>query len=215
MSPRLVIFDCDGVLVDSEPIAVRLHAAILAELGWPISQTEIARRFVGRSHEYMASAVRRRLGDRAGEWEDRFQARLYEAFDNELKPVDGVLEALDRLPLPSCVASSGSHAKIRYTLQRCGLYDRFAGRIFSRHDVTHGKPAPDLFLYAAEQMGVEPGACAVVEDTEHGVQAARAAGMFCLAYAGGLTPTERLVGPDTIVFSDMRQVPELLLATAR
>lgn len=206
----LLILDCDGVLVDSEPIAVRLHAEILAQLGWPISEEEIARRFVGRSHDFMATAVRRRLGERAIAWERNFRTRLRASFDRELKPVDGVIEALSQLSARTCVASSGSHDKIGHSLRVCGLYERFEGRIFSSDDVVRGKPAPDLFLHAAKQMGADPRACLVVEDTEHGVRAARAAGMFALAYAGGLIPVEWLSGSRTIVFWNMRQLPFLV-----
>jgi beta-phosphoglucomutase-like phosphatase (HAD superfamily) len=99
---------------------------------------------------------------------------------------------------------------MRFTLGLTGLYDRFAGRIFSASEVARGKPAPDLFLHAARQMGVEPLRCAVVEDSRWGVEAARAAGMCAFGYAGGLTPAERLAGPDTIVFEEMRQLRQLL-----
>jgi beta-phosphoglucomutase-like phosphatase (HAD superfamily) len=101
---------------------------------------------------------------------------------------------------------------MRYTLGLTGLYERFAGRIFSVEEVTHGKPAPDLFLHAATRMGVEPSACAVVEDSRHGVEAARAAGMLAFGFAGGLTSAERLRGPRTIVFSDMGDLPGLVAA---
>ena len=112
--------------------------------------------------------------------------------------------------MPTCIASSGTHDHLRYTLGLTGLYDRFAGRIFSAEEVANGKPAPDLFLYAAERMAARPGGCVVVEDSRPGVQAARAAGMRVLAYAGGLRPPRRCEGPDTIVFDDMRELPKLL-----
>jgi beta-phosphoglucomutase-like phosphatase (HAD superfamily) len=99
---------------------------------------------------------------------------------------------------------------MRYTLGKTGLYERFAGRIFSAAEVPRGKPAPDLFLYAAARMGIAPADCAVVEDSAAGVQAARAAGMPVFAYAGGVTPAARLEGPGTIVFRDMRELPGLL-----
>jgi beta-phosphoglucomutase-like phosphatase (HAD superfamily) len=108
------------------------------------------------------------------------------------------------------VASSSSHARLRFTLGLTGLYERFAGRIFSVEDVSRGKPAPDLFLHAAAQMGAAPTRCVVVEDSRYGVQAARAAGMRVLAYASGLTPVTALEGPDTVVFGDMRELPGLI-----
>jgi HAD superfamily hydrolase (TIGR01509 family) len=208
---ELVIFDCDGVLVDSERLAVRVEAEYLAELGWPLTQAEIVEQFMGRTAEYMDEAIEARLRSRLpADWKDQFQRRYNEAFAAELVPVDGVLEALDRITVPTCVASSGSHDKLRFTLGHTGLYERFEGRIFSGHEVANGKPAPDLFLHAAARMGAKPGRCAVVEDTLYGVQAARAAGMRAFGYAGGLTAPGRLAGEATVVFTDMRELPRLL-----
>ena len=210
---QLVIFDCDGVLVDSERLAVRVEAAVLAELGWPLSQAEVIERFMGRSQAFMAQAILDRLGDRLpGDWQDRLDRRYRAAFDAELAPVDGVVEALDRIATPTCVASGGSHEMLRHTLGLTGLYDRFEGRIFSASEVAEGKPAPDLFLHAAARLGAEPAACAVVEDSRYGVEAARAAGMRAFGYTGGLTPPSRLAGPGTVLFDDMRRLPDLLAA---
>lgn len=210
---ELVIFDCDGVLVDSERIAVRVQVALGRELGWPLTEAEVVDRFIGRSH----AAIREQVGARLGEataaiWADRFEQLHAEAVDAGLTPVDGLPEALDALTLPTCVASSGSHQKMRHTLGRTGLHDRFEGRIFSATEVSRGKPAPDLFLYAARQMGIDPAACVVVEDSRPGVDAARAAGMRAFGYAGGPTPAERLQGPGTVVFHDMRELPALVTA---
>ncbi|GAA2461653.1 HAD family hydrolase [Streptomyces mauvecolor] len=208
---ELVIFDCDGVLVDSERIAARVQVALGAELGWPLTEDEVVDRFIGRSHAAIREQVATQLGeDTAATWSERFEQLHREAVDAEIAPVEGLPEALDALILPTCVASSGSHDKMRHTLGRTGLYERFAGRIFSATEVAHGKPAPDLFLHAARQMGVAPAACVVVEDSRPGVRAARAAGMRSFGYAGGLTPAERLEGPDTTVFYDMRELPKLI-----
>ncbi|HEY6709218.1 MAG TPA: HAD family hydrolase [Actinomycetota bacterium] len=208
---ELVIFDCDGVLVDSERIAVRVEAELLAELGWPLSQAEIIERFMGRTTEYMDEAIEAQLGSRLpGDWRDQFQRRYREAFAAELVPVDGVLDALDQIAVPTCVASSGSHDKLRFTLGHTGLYERFEGRIFSGYEVADGKPAPDLFLHAAARMEAGPARCAVVEDSLYGVLAARAAGMRVFGYAGGLTSSDRLEGEATVVFEDMRELPRLL-----
>jgi HAD superfamily hydrolase (TIGR01509 family) len=210
---ELVIFDCDGVLVDSERIAIRVEAEFLAELGWPLAEAEIIERFMGHTSEYMDQAIEFQLGSRLPrDWKDQFQRRYREAFAAELVPVDGVLEALDQLTIPACVASSGSHDKLRFTLGHTGLYERFEGRIFSGYEVARGKPAPDLFLHAAARMGAEPACCAVIEDSRPGVEAARAAGMATFGYAGGLTPSHRLEGEGTIVFTDMRDLPRLLAA---
>jgi HAD superfamily hydrolase (TIGR01509 family) len=208
---ELVIFDCDGVLVDSERLAVRVEAEYLAELGWPLTQAEIVERFMGHTDEYMDEAIEAQLGGRLPpDWKDQFHARYREAFAAELAPVDGIIEVLDRLTIRACVASSGSHDKLRFTLGHTGLYERFEGRIFSGYEVVNGKPAPDLFLHAAARMGAEPARCAVVEDTPPGVLAARAAGMRAFGYAGGLSSPERLEGEATVVFEDMRKLPRLL-----
>jgi HAD superfamily hydrolase (TIGR01509 family) len=207
----LVIFDCDGVLVDSERIAVRLDVAVLDRLGWTLTEAEVVERFVGRSHEYMVGEIEAAIGRRLPEdWEDEFHRLYREAFEAELAPVEGVVEALDRITAPTCVASSSTHERLRLTLGLTGLLERFNGRIFSTADVPNGKPAPDLFLHAARTLGADPARCAVVEDSRFGVEAARAAGMRVFGYAGGLTPAERLEGASTTVFEDMRELPALL-----
>jgi len=207
----LVIFDCDGVLVDSERLAVKVDVRVLAQLGLSVTEEDVVARFVGRSDDDIRTELEAELGrSLADDWVEEFEPLYGEAYAAELQPVDGVVEALDRIALATCVASSGSHEKMRFTLGLTGLYDRFAGRLFSVTEVARGKPAPDLFLYAARRMGVEPGRCAVVEDSRWGVEAARAAEMSAFGYAGGLTPAERLEGPRTIVFDDMRDLPRLL-----
>jgi HAD superfamily hydrolase (TIGR01509 family) len=207
----LVIFDCDGVLVDTERIAVRIDVAVLAELGWKMSEAEVIERFMGKSDDAMTREIEAHTGRKLPEsWEAPFRHLYREAFAAELTPVPGVVEALDAITLPTCVASSGTHEKIRYTLGLTGLYDRFAGRIFSVDDVRRGKPAPDLFLHAASRMGAAPERCAVVEDSPYGVQAARTAGMRAFGYAGGLSPWRALEGPNTVLFDDMRDLPRLL-----
>ncbi|MFG2636482.1 HAD family hydrolase [Streptomyces sp. NPDC048362] len=208
---ELVIFDCDGVLVDTERIAVGVQVALGATLGWPLTSEEVITRFIGRSHADIGVQVAAQLGEEtAAVWSKRFEELHREAVDAELAPVEGIFEALSGVTLPTCVASSGSHDKMRHTLGRTGLYEHFAGRIFSATEVGRGKPAPDLFLHAAHRMDVDPAACVVVEDSRPGIQAARAAGMRAFGYAGGLTPAERLEGPDTIIFHDMRKLPTLL-----
>jgi HAD superfamily hydrolase (TIGR01509 family) len=212
---RLVIFDCDGVLVDTERLAVRVDVRVLAELGWPMTEAEVVERFMGRSDAYMVSEIEAYLGrPLPANWEEPFHGWYRQAFEAELTPVPGIVEALDEITTATCVASSGTHERIRYTLELTGLYPRFAGRIFSVEDVTHGKPAPDLFLHAAKGMAVPPTECAVIEDSRYGVEAARAAGMRAFGYAGGLTPRDRLEGPDTAVFDDMRDLPRLLRSSA-
>jgi HAD superfamily hydrolase (TIGR01509 family) len=207
---ELVIFDCDGVLVDSERLATRVESRLLTELGWALTPDDVMERFVGRSDAYMLGEIEAALGRPVPEWTDRYRDALFAAFHEELTAVDGVAEAVDALTCATCVASSGTHEKMALTLGLTGLADRFAGRTFSTTEVAHGKPAPDLFLHAAERMGVAPDRCVVVEDSRSGVEAARAAGMRALGYAGGLTPAEWLEGPGTTVFTDMAELPGLV-----
>ena len=212
----LVIFDCDGVLVDSERLSIRLDVELLASLGWPLTEADVIERFVGRTDAAMRAEIEAQLGRDIGpEWE-AFGERYIRLFADELQPVEGVAGAIDAIQAAghaTCVASSGSHAKIRRNLALTGLRDHFGERIFSGDDVAHGKPAPDLFLHAAAAMGVAPKRTAVVEDSAHGVAAARAAGMWAFAYAGGVTSAAALAGPSTTVFDDMDELPRLIDAS--
>ncbi|HET8977765.1 MAG TPA: HAD family hydrolase [Solirubrobacteraceae bacterium] len=208
---ELVIFDCDGVLVDSEPIAVRIDKLILERLGMPLTEQEIIERFVGRSPSVMRSALEEHLGrSLADDWDREFRGLYADAYAAELEPIDGIEAALDQISVATCVASSSEPDRLRHKLGLVGLYERFAGRIFSAAQVANGKPAPDLFLFAAERMGAAPEACVVVEDSRHGVMAARAAGMDVFAYTGSVTPAHALAGERTTVFDDMRRLPALL-----
>ncbi|MFF3736910.1 HAD family hydrolase [Streptomyces sp. NPDC002566] len=210
---ELVIFDCDGVLVDSERICVKVDAVVMAELGCAFTEAEIVERFVGSSTEVYTAAVEERLGRRLDKgWEQRYEHLYEEAIEAELTAVDGVADALERLATGVCVASNGGHAGIRRSLTLTGLLHHFEDRVFSAADVRRGKPAPDLFRHAARTLGVRPERCVVVEDSAYGVRAARAAGMRAFGYCGGLTPASRLEGPDTVVFDDMRDLPGLLAA---
>ncbi|MEU3891127.1 HAD family hydrolase [Streptomyces sp. NPDC029041] len=210
----LVIFDNDGVLVDSEPISNRLLAAYLTELGHPTSYEESIRDYMGsamhRIHELVLERTGQRLPD---EFDDVFHTRVFAAFEQELVAVAGASVLLEKLAadgVPYCVASSGSHERIRVGHRTTGL-DRWfdEARIFSSQDVGRGKPAPDLFLYAAEKMGVAPGRCVVVEDSPLGVQAAVAAGMDVCGFTA-MTPAEKLSGADRL-FSRMEELPDLLV----
>ena len=205
----LVIFDCDGVLIDSERLAIRIEAEAISSLGWPLTERDIVDRFVGRSDAYMRREIERHIG-RVVDWEAEFAGRYREVFEQELVPVDGVIDALDAITLATCVASSSTHEKLRFTLGLTGLYDRFAGRIFSASDVVNSKPAPDLFLHAAKQMGVDPLSCVVIEDSVAGVEAAIAAGMQVFAFAGGVTDAAKLHRDEVVVFEHMRELPALL-----
>jgi HAD superfamily hydrolase (TIGR01509 family) len=208
---ELVIFDCDGVLVDSERLAVKVDVKVFTRLGWVMTEAEVVERFVGLSDATIRRAIEAHIGRRlADDWEQEFQHLYRTAFAAELTAVDGVGEALDGITAHTCVASSGSHEKMRFTLGLTGLLARFEGRMFSVTEVERGKPAPDLFLHAAARMGVAPSACAVVEDSRFGIEAAHAAGMRAFGYAGGLTPAPRLAVSGKVVFRDMRELPRLL-----
>lgn len=211
----LVIFDCDGVLVDSERLSVEIDRRVLSDLGWDLTIEEIVHRFVGRSEAHFRTEVETRLGHALPEdWEVPYQPWYREAFEGELHTVPGVVAALEAISSATCVASSGTYEKIRFTLGLTGLLPRFEDRIFSAVDVENGKPAPDLFLHAASRMGVPPSRCVVIEDSRFGVEAARAAGMHAFGYCGGLTPAEWLTGENTTVFADMAELPVLLGMTS-
>jgi HAD superfamily hydrolase (TIGR01509 family) len=212
MRCELVIFDCDGVLVDSEPVANRIFAEELNAAGLALSVEEVCREFIGRSMACCLAEVERRLGRPlpAG-FVERLQSRTFDAFRAGLAPVAGVREALARIDLPFCVASSGEPQKMRLTLGLTGLLPLFEGRLFSAVEVERGKPHPDLFLHAARRLGATPARCAVVEDSRHGVAAGVAAGMTVFGYAGRGNAAE-LAAAGATPFDDMRRLPELLAA---
>jgi HAD superfamily hydrolase (TIGR01509 family) len=210
MPASLVIFDCDGVLVDSEPISNRLLVEELNAEGFPVTLDEALRDFVGLRLKTCCEMLFERHGRAVPEaCLARYRSRVEAEFRVSLKPVAGVREALDGIDLPVCVASSGAPEKMRLTLGLCGLWERFEGRIFSARQVARGKPHPDLFLLAARTMGFAPEHCAVVEDSEPGVRAGVAAGMQVLGYVGGFNPRP-LAALGAIPFHDMRQLPALL-----
>jgi HAD superfamily hydrolase (TIGR01509 family) len=185
--PKLVIFDCDGVLVDSEPLACRIELAALAELDHPIGAEEFRRRAVGRSRKDV-NAMLEAFWERAlpADYTDRIRAATFTAFGTELKPVPGIRSVLEALGTqPRCVASSGYPTRIARALAVTGLAGFFGDHIFSAVEVERGKPAPDLFLHAATRMGVAPGTCLVVEDSVPGIQAAKAAGMTAIGFTAG------------------------------
>ena len=212
----LVIFDCDGVLVDSEPLSNTCFARALAREGLDWSVEETMRRLMGRSMKSCVEIVEGILGrSLPGDFVDRLQADTMRAFhDAPLKPVAGVAEAIDAIEAAgaaTCVASSGSLDKMRVTLGITGLWSRFEGRIFSSYEVPRGKPFPDLFLHAALRMNEQPFACTVVEDSQPGIEAARAAGMRALAYVGApYADRDALVTAGGEWFDDMRKLPALV-----
>jgi HAD superfamily hydrolase (TIGR01509 family) len=196
----LVVFDCDGVLVDSERLSQGVLRQMLAELGLSLSLEETMASFSGTSMDACLAAIAGMLGRSPPDhFVDEFARRTGQAFRAHLQPVPGVRELVTRLTVPTCVASNGPRAKVELTLTHTGLWDLFAGRIFTADDVPRPKPAPDLFLHASRQMGVAPVLVTVVEDTATGIAAAKSAGMRAIGFAG-TTPAARLLaaGADAI-----------------
>ncbi|MFF5921597.1 HAD family hydrolase [Streptomyces flavochromogenes] len=209
----LVIFDNDGVLVDSEPISNTLLAGYLTELGHPTTYEESVRDYMGSAMHRIHELVEERSGQRLPDgFDETFHARVFAAFQAELEAVPGAGEVLKQLAeaeVPYCVASSGSHERIRVGHRKTGLDAWFPDElVFSAEDVGRGKPAPDLFLHAASRMGVAPERCVVVEDSRLGVQAAVAAGMDVYGFTA-MTPEEKLAGAKGF-FGAMDELPAIL-----
>ena len=212
MRLKLVIFDCDGVLIDSEPISNRVFRDLLESAGLKMTLAEVMGEFVGRTKdgcmvratEMLGRPLPPRFGD---DWDEQ----LFRALEEEVRPVAGVPELLDSLTLPWCVASNGNRDRMMLALEAAGLGERAKGRLFTAADVARPKPAPDLFLHAARSMGAAPSECAVVEDTPTGVKAAVSARMATFGYIGGEhadAAALRALGATT--FRSMQELPALL-----
>jgi len=216
-SAGLVIFDCDGVLVDSEPISAAVLIEIITEAGVTIAEDMVYRRFLGRSMANIALIMQDEFGlEITAEHLADMRARLYDRFRRDLKPIPGVAAALARIVLPRCVASSSQPERIRLSLGITGLLESLEPHIYSSTMVENGKPAPDLFLHAARSMGADPSACIVIEDSPAGIEAAKRAGMHVFAFTGGghagpggLNAAVAALEPD-LIFDDMSRLPELL-----
>ncbi|MEH2530469.1 HAD superfamily hydrolase (TIGR01509 family) [Bradyrhizobium sp. AZCC 1588] len=218
MNPNfdLVIFDCDGVLVDSEVISCRAHAETLTRHGYPITAEQVLERFLGVSDREARQTIEREIDRRLpDDFEQQVKAATLKFYEGDLQAIAHVSDAIGAIGLPKCVASSGTPEKIRHGLTCAGLYDQLAPHIFSATQVSRGKPAPDLFLFAAKQMNTSPERCIVIEDSVPGVTGGRAAGMTVLGFHGGshCRPGygDRLRDAGAVaVFDDMRQLPGLL-----
>ena len=207
---QLVIFDCDGVLVDSEPIANRVLVEMLRELGLDFDLEQSYRIFAGRTMTSCLELIEPFLGrPTPPDFVETYNVRTLAAFERELRPVPGAAQALAALRWPFCVATSASHRKLRAALAATELLSHCEGRLFSAADVGVGKPDPALFLHAARTMGAAPARCAVIEDTLVGVEAGRAAGMSVFGYAS-TTDATRLAEAGAIPFADMGDLVELL-----
>ena len=213
----LVIFDCDGVLVDSEVISCRAHSEMLTRHGFPITADQVLDRFLGVSDREARLIVEAELGrSLPADFEAQMKQAALRRYADELQDIAFVGEAIAAIALPKCVASSGTPEKIRHGLSCAGLHDLLSPHIFSAVQVARGKPAPDLFLFAAEQMKASPERCIVIEDSVPGVTGARAAGMVVLGFYGGshCAPGHaellRAAGA-ALTFDDMRQLPDLVV----
>lgn len=186
MGIDLVIFDCDGVLIDSEIISARMLVDALAGLGVDINLDYVARHFLGRSYPTVMATIRKDFGlDLPPSFEDQYRSRLMAAFETGLTVMPHVRRVIDVLALPYCVATSSSPMRAQRSLQMVGLGDLVGDRLFTATMVQNGKPAPDLFLLCAARHGVDPARCFVIEDSLNGVRAAKAAGMQVWRFTGG------------------------------
>jgi len=216
-TPALVIFDCDGVLVDSEPLSLATLTAGLNRIGVPIDLDTVRNRFAGTSMVSIMGHIERDYGIPAPEgFVDAVKAETLATFDRELKAMHGVAAAIRGLGQPVCVASSSDPVRLRHSLALTGLLDLFSGNVFSSAQVARGKPFPDLFLFAAEQMGTAPASCLVIEDSVPGVTAAVAAGMRVVGFTGGghwghdREGTDLLRAGASTVFSDYLNLSKVI-----
>lgn len=201
MQPALIIFDCDGVLIDSEVISARTLIIDLARHGVVVDRPFVARHFLGRSFPTVRAEIYDRLGVQLPDgFEDEYRARLFAAFEMELAAMTGASDMLEALKVPFCLATSSSPMRLARSLEIAGFDRIFAGRSFTASEVAHGKPAPDLFLHAAKRMGVDPQDCAVLEDSSTGLAAGLAAGMQVWRFTGG----SHLAGADLGLPDELR-----------
>ncbi len=217
MSARydLIIFDCDGVLVDSEPITNAVLARMVSEAGWPMDMMQCAAQFNGRTIKSCMLEIEAKLGiSLPGDWEDDYRAQIHVLLAEQVEAVPGIEAVLAQLQKQNhsfCVASSAPVDKMQVTLGRTGLWPLFTPRIYSATMVANGKPEPDLFLHAAQVQGLDPARCLVIEDAEAGALAAKAAGMDCIGYAGGLFDhRDKLRDAGAKLITDMAQLPALI-----
>ena len=206
-----MIFDCDGVVVDSERIVHDVFASFVRSLGADLSPHEMQEKFLGRSLADCVSMVEEMTGRRAPpEALDAYRTERDRVLREQVRAMPGIREVLDGLMIPYCIASSGDHDKMRTTLGATGLLPLFAGKLFSVTEVARAKPAPDVFLFAARRMGAAPERTAVIEDSVNGVIAGRAAGMTVYGFAGLFAPERLAAAGAHATFTAMEQLPALL-----
>ena len=207
----LVIFDCDGVVVDSERIVHEVFADFIRSLGANLDAARTNELFLGRRLEDCLAIVEGITGKPAPrDALDGYRARRDRVLREQVRPIEGVREVLEGLTVPFCIASSGDHAKMRTTLGATGLLPLFEGHLYSGTEVARGKPAPDVFLLAAQRMGTAPERTAVIEDSVNGVLAGRAAGMTVFAFAGLVPAADLAAAGAACTFTRMRDLPALL-----
>ncbi|QIB33563.1 HAD-IA family hydrolase [Ancylobacter pratisalsi] len=195
MRPDLIIFDCDGVLIDSEVLSARALIDELAVHGVVVDLGFVARHFIGRSYPVIVTEVRGRFGvELPGHFEQDYRTRLLASFEERLSVMAGALDTVEALEVAYCLATSSSPARLAASLRITGLDRLFAGRAFTASEVARGKPAPDLFLHAAARMGADPAACVVIEDSAAGLLAGLAAGMQVWHFTGGSHFAEAAMG---------------------
>lgn len=213
MKPKAVIFDCDGVVVDSEEMTFDLLVEEFAAHGLPLPREVIARDYIGGTMADVARRARDAGASLPDDWVERFYTRLYAHLGQGTPLIPGILQVLDALDgagIPYAIGSNGSDEKMQVTLgQHPGLIARFKGHLYSGQTLGAPKPAPDLYLFAARQLGAMPESSIVIEDSPTGARAARAAGIRCFGYAAH-TPQERLANEGAVPFFDMAELPRLL-----
>ena len=218
-----VLFDCDGVLVDSEPITNGVLRDMLEELGWTLTPAECMRLFVGKAVKDEVELIEAHTGYRiSDDWMLRFRERRNAGLVRDVKPIAGAVQAAAQLHAllqgRIACASGADRFKVELQMEKCGLMPYFAGRIFSGHEMPRSKPAPDVYLAAAAALGVDPRRCAVVEDTVTGVTAGVAAGATVFGYsppeAGHDAPDALRGAGATHIFTDMAQLAALLQSAA-
>jgi HAD superfamily hydrolase (TIGR01509 family) len=211
----LVIFDCDGVVVDSERVVFEVFDAFVRSFGLRLSEAERHEHFMGRRLAECVAIVEKLSGQRAPPGAiERYIKERDRVLLEQVEPVPGVREVLEKLTIPYCIASSGDHDKMRVTLGATKLMPFFEGRLFSATEVPHGKPAPDVFLHAAKRMGADPKRTAVIEDSVNGVLAGCAARMSVFGFVGTTTADKLRAAGAARVFADMRELHALLSAGA-
>lgn len=215
MKPELVIFDCDGVLVDTETIANEVLSGFMKEIGLDFSPLECHHRFTGTAMDTIKEEAERLSGKSLpDDWAAQVRRADLKAFEAGIKPVPGILDVVAHLKaegIPFCVGSSGRYEKMQMTLGSSGLWDTFRDVLYSAQDCKMGKPAPDIFLYAANGMGFKPEQCVVIEDSIAGIKAAKAAGMRVFNYTGDINAdVAQAKSLGAVTFGDMSELPALL-----